>query len=78
MKHRPKLLNQTLMCTSLREKILKLAKSPQVMMLVSIVLFKHHQLTCLLLDVSPPNPLKRTIREKYYLPHVHQNWKQKL
>ena len=38
MKHPPKLLIQTLMCTSLREKkILKLMKIPQVMMLVSIV-----------------------------------------
>jgi len=34
-----------------------------VLTLVS-VLNKHHQLTCLLLDVSHPNKLKRTIGEK--------------
>ena len=34
-----------------KEKILKLTKSLQMMMLVSIVLIKHNQLTCLFLDV---------------------------
>jgi len=60
----PKPLSQTLMCASLREKILKLMKSPQVMMLVSIVLVKHHPLTCMLLNVSPPYQPKKTIGEK--------------
>ena len=44
-------------------EMLKLMKSPQMMLLVSIVLIKHHQLTCLLLDVSSFNQLKRTIGE---------------
>jgi len=48
-------------------------KSPQVMMLVSIVLIKHHQLTYLFLDVPPHNQLKRMIEEKCHLPHVSQN-----
>ena len=39
-------------------------EEPQVMMLVSIVLIKHHQLTCQLLNVSPPHQLKKTIGEK--------------
>ena len=41
-----------------------MTKSPQVMMLVLIALIKHHQLTCLLLDVSPYNQLKMIIGEK--------------
>jgi len=63
MKHGPKLLNQTQMCTSLKEKILKLTKSPQVIMLISIVLIKHHQFTCPLLNVSPPYQLKRCLEK---------------
>jgi len=39
-------------------------KIPQVIILVSIVLIKHHQFICLLLDVSPHNQLKKTIGEK--------------
>jgi len=68
-------IESALMDTSLREKILKLTKSPQVMMLVSIVLIKHHQLTYLLLDVCSHNQLKRMIGEKCHLPHIHQNWR---
>jgi len=43
---------------------MKVTKITQVMMLVSIVLIKYHQLACLLLNVSPPNQLKKTIGEK--------------
>jgi len=43
---------------------MKLMKSPQVMMLVSIVLIKHHQITCLLLNLFPPKQLKWMIGEK--------------
>jgi len=46
------------------QEMLKLTKSSQKMMLVLIVLIKHHQLTYLLLDVSPHNRSKRTIGEK--------------
>ena len=64
MEHPPKLLNQTLMCTSLREKDYETDENPISDVLVSIVLIKHHQLTCLLLDVSLSNKLKRMIGEK--------------
>ena len=50
--------------TSLREKIMKLTKSLQVMTLASTVLIKYYQLTCLSLNVSPPHPMKKTIGEK--------------
>ena len=66
MEHPSKLLNQTLMCTSLRVKKIPVTKSPQVMMLVSIAFIKHYQLTCLSLDVSPTNKLTRMIGEKCY------------
>jgi len=52
------------------QKMLKLTESPQVRVLVSIVLIKHHQLICLLLDVAPLNQLKKTIGEKV-LPFTH-------
>ena len=59
----------------LKEKILKLMKSPQVMVLALIALIKYHQLTYLLLNVSPSHPLKKMIGEKCHLPYVRQTWR---
>jgi len=64
MEHPSKPLSHNLKSTFMTQEMLKLAKSSQVMMLVSIVLIKHHQLTYLSLDVSPPNQPKRMIGEK--------------